>query len=445
MTSSTTLSTPPRALRNKKMTYGLTPLQLAELKKGPTATILIGSDGDRYVGLEGGSVSLLAHFSPLAKKKLVDERGTHLVIPNGSKQPLTWIYKYMRAGEKVADDQPKFETLSVDQLVLLYTHSAFLEYQHLMDRVVGRVKAKYHASLPSVEELQTFAAFVPPLFDYAIGVLAHELINPWACNYSAYHEYATNDQAFADALDSVIEKLLAHRGKEGERYYDTTSNRAVAYSKAFYKNVGKNLPTTAKQVNAELQANANAKAARSRMSEAAASTGVPKTATHKSTKCHTCGNLGHLARNCTTPTVEKPVVPKAATFAATGKPTGPANPSTSVTCYNYGQDGHMIRDCTFKVAPKVKPVFKCYNCSEEGHLSRDCTKEKKAKRQPPTCYNCRGEGHLSSDCTAPRKDNYQSYQVQRAYCIEVAGNGEGLRTCDREVKKGEKTRTGLVI
>jgi hypothetical protein len=120
------------------------------LKKGPKTALLVRPDGDHFIAIEGASINLLAHFSPCAKKKLIEERNTTFCTPYGSKQPIRWIYKYMQAGETDPQGEDTFEELSFDNLVLLYTDSASLQYQHLMDRVVGRLKDKYHDALPSV-------------------------------------------------------------------------------------------------------------------------------------------------------------------------------------------------------------------------------------------------------------------------------------------------------
>jgi hypothetical protein len=98
----------------------------------------------------------------------------------------------MQAGETDAPGQERIERLSVDSLVLLYTHSAFL---------------------------------------------ADEMICPWACNYSAYSELAIVDQAFCDKLAETIKELLAHCVEASEKYYATTKNRQVTWAKQYYKNV----------------------------------------------------------------------------------------------------------------------------------------------------------------------------------------------------------------
>ncbi|KAF2024937.1 hypothetical protein EK21DRAFT_117265 [Setomelanomma holmii] len=69
----------------------LTPSQLVELKKGPKTNVVIGPKGDPIIGIEGVSIKLLAHFSPWAKKKLIDDKAVNLCIPNGSREQIRWI------------------------------------------------------------------------------------------------------------------------------------------------------------------------------------------------------------------------------------------------------------------------------------------------------------------------------------------------------------------
>jgi hypothetical protein len=63
-------------------------LTLARLKNGPKTNVMIGPDGDRFIGIEGASITLMAHFSPYATKKLLDERASNLCIPNGYKKTI---------------------------------------------------------------------------------------------------------------------------------------------------------------------------------------------------------------------------------------------------------------------------------------------------------------------------------------------------------------------
>jgi hypothetical protein len=81
-------------------------------------------------------------------------------------------------------------------------------------------------------------------------------------------------------------------------------------------------------------------------------------------------------------------------------------------------------------------------------MARDCTAEikekaKKTKRTPPTCYNCHIRGHVARDSTVKAVQPVQKTKRSAPNCYSC--NEEGLRTCDREVRKGELTRTDLVI
>jgi hypothetical protein len=343
----------------KKPSRLLTSAQLAELKKGSKANVIIGPNGDRYIGIEGASINLLAYFSPHAKKKLQDEGATNLWIPDGSKASIRWIYKYMQAGEADVKDQEKFESLSFDKLVSVYAHCAVLEYQPLMDRAFGRLKGKIYTSLPSVHEIKALEAFVAPLYDTAITILAHEMTHPWACDYSAYSELAMADQTFGNKLEEAIKNLLAHRVKAGKNYYDSAKNRQVHWSKQYYKNLEH------AHINSSEQATTESK---SKNSSATQKNRAGQTKTQKSAK-----------------------------------------------------------------------TFTCYNCCKEGHIARNCDSSRKT--DPP--------GHVANTHardTSGRNRNYRRAQNDRfAHRIDVAGNGEGLRTCDREVRKGDVTRTGLII
>lgn len=82
---------------------------------------------------------------------------------------------------------------------------------------------------------------------------------------------------------------------------------------------------------------------------------------------------------------------------------------------------------------------KCYACKGFGHLARDCS-------TPQACYNCKKPGHIAGDCPAnANRNNYKQGFKRHPKMVDVSGNGGGLRTCTREVRSGEYTRTGLKI
>lgn len=106
----------------------------------------------------------------------------------------------------------------------------------------------------------------------------------------------------------------------------------------------------------------------------------------------------------------------------------------------------MSRNCTAeaktntarKKPARQMPVY--YNCNMAGHLARDCTVS--AADTEPTKDNATSKGRDTSD----RNRNFRRAQRDRvAGVIEIMGNRSGLRTCDREVRKGEMTRLGLIV
>lgn len=336
-----------------------------------------------------------------------------------------------------------FESLDFDSLMLLCVHAAYLEYGALVTRVVGCLQGKYHDSLPPVNDIKTFASFVPSMFDHSVGFLAHEMVHPWACDYTAYTQYAAMDVTFSDKLEMAIQDLIAHRVEVGTKFYERNSNRHVQWSQQYYDNVAKVSGNSSKQ--------------------------SKKKPTVKLT-------VAVHAKTGTTPATEKKrrgrKTKKAnegsqqVAYVGIAEAAKKKRPTKDFDCYNCGKAGHLARNCKTKIdkSPQRahRPALICYNCNEEGHLSRDCTVE----RPVVICYNCDNEGHLSRDCSEPRKADLRQHfantctardttgrnrnfrRAQREcvpYGIEVTGNGEGLRTCDREVCKGEVTRTGLVI
>ncbi|KAI4915253.1 hypothetical protein J4E85_010377 [Alternaria conjuncta] len=414
-------------------TNQLTPKQLADFRKGPKANIVIGPDDNRYIGLESASVNLLAHFSPVARKKLIEERATVLTIPDGSKNAIRWIYKYMQAGERDPMDTDTFEALNSDALITMYKHCELLEYDSLKKRIFNRLKSKFYHSLPTIDEIKQYQNAIPALYDCVIRCIVDEMARPWTCDYEPYQELANTNEAFGKALDGALQKYIASRVKVSEDYYRTTKDRRVIWAINYIEDIragrrpyikfadrssnmlswkpqqkGKGASGLFNNVKADangIAGNIPALAAKQDKKY------VSKTYTPFT--CHKCGDEGHIARNCTTATAAESVTGTAFTYKKPSQRLGPI-------CYTCKGTGHLSRNCPaeqsaakpaiitglLSKATDKRPQPVCYECGEEGHIARNCPEEKpqsersKAKSQQPfICYNCGGEGHMARECT----------------------------------------------
>ncbi|KAL1739010.1 hypothetical protein HDZ31DRAFT_50075 [Schizophyllum fasciatum] len=129
--------------------------------------------------------------------------------------------------------------------------------------------------------------------------------------------------------------------------------------------------------------------------------------------CFKCGNLGHIAENCSSeqrlcyncrqPGHESSACPSPRTVA-------------SKQCYSCGGVGHIQAECPTLRLQQQGSNSKCYNCGRFGHFARNCPSAAAggfASRAPPPgrglntsalppikCYRCGGPNHMARDCLA---------------------------------------------
>jgi hypothetical protein len=424
-----------------------------------------------------------------------------LTIPNGSKKAILWIYKYMQAGECDIVGLDAFGTLSSSILTVIYQHCDFLEYESLKRRVYSRLKGKFYNVLPTVQEIEFYQTSIPELYEHLLHCLFEEMVNPWTRNYEPYSRLAETNAAFGKALGDAMDNFFISRVKTSEAYYQNTTNQytvwAIKYIEAVVAGTVRPKRPVPKPVNKARQTGSVAPGLFSKnrpdatpMADvilsckdisATSVRQVPQRNLKSKTpfKCYSCGNKGHISRNCNAK-LQGSFVPN--NVSEPEKPVQVHKARKAFACYTCGSEGHIARNCTVTVkdATERRPPV-CFSCNETGHIARNCMQEKlvtgdsnnystsahprrKPKsKEPCICFNCGGEGHMARECIDEKSNtgvefvgatrlvhttaglNRSFCNTQRNHKIEVVKNGEGLATCDREVRKGDMTRTSLIV
>jgi hypothetical protein len=406
------------------------------LKSGPRVHIFVGPADDQFIGVEGAYINILTHYSKYAKTKLLAERVPGLVIVDGSKTPVKWIYKYMLVGENDPEGLEKFDDLAIADLVLVYSHCAVLEYQPLMDRILARLHKKLFYSLPDVPTIKNIAIFAPSVNKLVAKAIARIIVQPLMFDYGPYMQHAAEDDEFSSSVSAEVEDMLQRRIATGLEYY-------------------------AKNVKHRRNAQ------RTRISPAKTQVTVAQDVEHVVLSPESKGPLKKKSRKPRKPRKSKKVIPQAeSTPKAAELPENNAAPveSAQIDCEpNTTTEAPAENRMSMHTKPNRVSKPYCYACRKRGHRRRDCpskhqdgtangpaiitvnpvstdhdevvaenivepTKEEKKKamkrsaRAPPVCFACNEEGHVVRNCPTPPAAYIQEKAVSMSSANGVLGD-----------------------
>lgn len=140
-----------------------------------------------------------------------------------------------------------------------------------------------------------------------------------------------------------------------------------------------------------------------------------------STKCHQCGEVGHIAANC--PNEEKPR--PCALCAQLGHEMWTC--PMKCVCFNCGVPGHQSRDCPHRRGLPRRVL--CTVCYQTGHHRFDCRERPwNAPSKDAICMQCGQKGHFM--CTEMR----WFFGLRGVTCFNCGGNhlGESCRRANSE-------------
>lgn len=106
------------------------------------------------------------------------------------------------------------------------------------------------------------------------------------------------------------------------------------------------------------------------------------------------------------------------------------------TCFTCGEEGHVAKNCRKPDVPEeavsqnLESVYNgnCQNCGMYGHHESDCDTPISVQ-EPDTCDYCKKEGHHESDCWRLYPELKQKFleaqkkREEKRYCVECGGCG----------------------
>jgi hypothetical protein len=177
--------------------FNVTTTNECSLKAGPRVNVFLGAGDSQALIIENAYANVLKQYSDLAKDALAGYGSARFTIKEGNKHIISWIYRYMLAGEKDTDLPKKFSDLAVSELALLRNHCEMLRYESLASKTLGRIKYMwYHDDEHSWDyrSVINVALLVPAMHSCIAESMAEELVSRvW-----------TTDEKYDDHVEALL-------------------------------------------------------------------------------------------------------------------------------------------------------------------------------------------------------------------------------------------------
>ncbi|KAL3700755.1 hypothetical protein R1sor_018777 [Riccia sorocarpa] len=137
------------------------------------------------------------------------------------------------------------------------------------------------------------------------------------------------------------------------------------------------------------------------------------------TDCYVCGKVGHIAKNCPNKGLRTPT--------ARGD---------EIVCLLCGRTGHESSNCYYDYDKHDLEQVRCYICKQFGHLS--CVDIVDTSPVPVSCYTCGEMGHSGQECFRPwrhdrdkDRDRDRTHASRDSSCFKCGEEGHFARDCSK--------------